>query len=62
MQPDTTLLPVEMAGHETGVHVDAKKGELLVAVTDPACPALQIQPLGTLIPEESDGQLTAATG
>jgi hypothetical protein len=70
LHPDTTLstiLPLELvvtprvfAGHLTAAHEDTKNGAILVAVMLPLKPLSHAQPRGIFMPEEYNGQLTAA--
>ena len=51
--------PVELCGQGTAEHELAKKGLLVMAVTDPEYPALQEHPLATLFLAELAEQETA---
>jgi len=58
-QPPGIVLPSALAGQDTAEHELEKKGLLVVAVTDPAKPALQEHLVGKLAPFELVGHTTA---
>lgn len=59
MQPKGTLVPTVLGGQGTAKHELLKKGDTVVAVTEPLKPRLQEHVLGTLTPELLAGHGTA---